>query len=195
MTRPFPGDDRPASRDLPEPVEWLNRYGDALYRYALCRLRRPQEAEEAVQETLLAALKAQHQFQGRSHPRTWLLGILKRKVLDQLRAAAREAPGARAHDLDAWFDGWGKWRRAPWRWDDPAIAAERSEFWRVARRCLSKLPARMAAAFTLRTLDERAPGDVCRQLAISPNHLWVLLHRARLRLMRCLETHWFDAER
>jgi RNA polymerase sigma-70 factor (ECF subfamily) len=194
MTRPFSGDDSSTShRQLPEPAEWLSRYGDALYRYALARLRRPQEAEEAVQETLLAALKARRQFQGRSHPRTWLMGILKRKVVDRLRAAAREASGV-ATDLDAWFDGRGKWRRPPVRWDDPAAAAERSEFWRVVRRCLAKLPARMGAAFTLRTLDEQEPGEVCRQLAVSPANLWVLLHRARLRLVRCLEIHWFDAE-
>ena len=64
----------------------------------------------------------------------------------------------------------------------------------VVRRCLAKLPARMAAAFTLRTLDEHAPDEVCRQLAVSPGNLWVLLHRARLRLVRCLQVHWFDAE-
>jgi RNA polymerase sigma-70 factor (ECF subfamily) len=194
MTQPFPAEDHPASRDLPEPDEWLSRYGDALYRYALNRLRRPQEAEEAVQDALLAALKARGQFRGRSHPRTWLMGILKRKVVDRLRAAAREARGADPNDLDAWFDARGKWRKPPGRWGDPAAAAERSEFWGVVRRCLAKLPARMAAAFTLRTLDDRPPAAVCRELAISSGNLWVLLHRARLRMVRCLELHWFRAE-
>jgi RNA polymerase sigma-70 factor (ECF subfamily) len=180
---------------LPDPGEWLSRYGDALYRYALDRLRRSHEAEDAVQETLLAALKARGEFQGRSDPRTWLIGILKRKVADRLRAAARAARETDLNDLDAWFDTRGKWRKAPGRWDDPAAAAERSEFWPVVRRCLAQLPARMAQAFTLRTLDDRAPADVCRELAISPDNLWVLLHRARLQLMRCLERHGFDARR
>src|SRR6516225_285228 len=92
MSQHLPAEGRPARPELPEPGEWLPRYGDVLYRYALARLRRPHEAEEAVQETLLAALKARGQFQGRSDPRTWLIGILKRKVLDRLRAAARAAP-------------------------------------------------------------------------------------------------------
>jgi RNA polymerase sigma-70 factor (ECF subfamily) len=178
---------------LPEPAEWLNQYGDALYGYALQRLRRPHEAEEAVQETLLAALKARQDFQNRSHPRTWLLGILKRKVVDRLRAAARAECGGDLNDLDAWFNARGKWRRSPRRWDDPAAAAERAEFWAVVRRCLGRLPARMAEAFTLRTLDDETPAAVCRDLAISPANLWVLLHRARLQLVRCLELHWFDA--
>src|SRR5215470_360786 len=104
MARPFPTDDSPAGQHLPEPGEWLGRYGDALYRYALARLRRPHEAEEAVQDTLLAALKARGQFQGRSHPRTWLMGILKRKVVDRLRATARADRETDPDDLDAWFD-------------------------------------------------------------------------------------------
>jgi RNA polymerase sigma-70 factor (TIGR02943 family) len=195
MARPLPAEDTPAGQNLPEPGEWVERYGDALYRYALARLRRPHEAEEAVQDTLLAALKARGQFQGRSHPRTWLMSILKRKVIDRLRAAARAAPVANLDDLDAWFDARGHWRRPPRRWADPAAAAEFAEFWGVLGGCLARLPAQMAAAFPLRTLDDRAPTDVCRELAVSPGNLWVLLHRARLRLVRCLEIHWFDAER
>jgi RNA polymerase sigma-70 factor (ECF subfamily) len=195
MMSQFPTEDRAADKNLPEPAEWLDRYGDTLYRYALVRLRRSHEAEEAVQETLLAALRTRWQFQGRSRPRTWLIGILKRKILDRLRAAARQADNADPDTLDAWFDTTGHWRRPPRNWGDPAAHAERSEFWRVVRSCMGKLPPRMAEAFTLRTLDDFGPTDVCRELAISPANLWVLLHRARLRLVRCLEIHWFDTGR
>lgn len=198
MSQSIPTEEDCAGRALPPASEWPDRYGDALYRYALARLRRPHDAEEAVQETLLAALRARGQFQGNAHPLTWLTGILKRKVVDHLRAAARVASAGDPSDdnLDAWFDGRGKWRKWPRRcWDDPAAAAERSEFWGVVRRCLTRLPPRMAAAFTLRTLDEQPPADVCRDLAISSGNLWVLLHRARLQLVRCLEVHWFDPKR
>jgi RNA polymerase sigma-70 factor (ECF subfamily) len=148
-----------------------------------------------VQETLLAALKARGEFQGRSHPCTWLMGILKHKVLHRLRVAAREAGTTDTIDMDAWFNARGKWRKSPRRWDDPAAAAERSEFWCVVRSCLARLPARMAEAFTLRTLDEQAPAEVCQELDISQGNLWVLLHRARLQLVRCLELHWFGVKR
>jgi RNA polymerase sigma-70 factor (ECF subfamily) len=190
----FPAEDSPARPPLPEPDEWLRQYGDTLYRYAVYRLRRPQEAEDAVQETLLAALKARGQFQGRSHPRTWLMTILKRKVADRLRLAARQVAETNLDDLDAWFDTGGHWRKAPRQWDNPTAAAESSEFWEVVQGCLAKLPPRMAEVFTLRTLDDWEPTDVCRELAISPDNLWVLLHRARLRLVRCLDIHWFQPE-
>ena len=117
----------------------------------------------------------------------------ERKVLDLARAAARAAQ-ADPDDLGEWFNARGKWRRPPGRWPGPAEVAERSELWGVVRRCLGKLPARTAAAFTLRVLDEAAPDEVCRALAITPANLWVLLHRARLGLVRCLQSNWFDAE-
>lgn len=180
---------------LPEPAEWLNQYGDELFRYALSRLRRPHDAEDAVQETLLAAFKTQSQYEGRSHPRTWLIGILKSKIMDRLRSAARQAVETDPADLDAWFDESGHWRKAPKRWGDPASFAECAEFWQVVRDCLAKLPPRMAEAFTLRTIDEQARDEVCRELAITPTNLWVLLHRARLRLVRCLEINWFNVKR
>src|SRR5262249_7498118 len=151
--------------------------------YALARLRRPAEAEDAVQETLLAALKVRHQFEGRSHPRTWLMGILKHKVLARLREAARKGAQAPVEDLGHWFDERGKWHRPPGRWAGPEDAVERSEFWYVVRRCLARLPARMAAAFTLRTIDEYTATEVCRELTLTSRNLWVLLHRARLRLV------------
>jgi RNA polymerase sigma-70 factor (TIGR02943 family) len=194
MTQRAPNEDAPARQHLPEPSEWLERYGDVLYRFALARLRRPHEAEEVVQEALLAALQARRQFKGRSHPRTWLVGILKRKILDRLRTTARTVPRTNLPNLDAWFNDRGKWRKPLGRWEDPTDHAERSEFWEILRRCLAKLPTRMAAAFTLRTVDDSPPTDVCRELEISPNNLWVLLHRARLQLARCLQSNGLDAE-
>jgi RNA polymerase sigma-70 factor (ECF subfamily) len=194
MRQRAPAENQSASRELPDPDEWVARYGDALYRYALSRLRRSHEAEEAVQETLLAAFRARKQFQGKSRPLTWMTAILKSKILDRHRAAAREAAETDPVELDAWFDANGHWRKRPRRWSDPTALAECAEFWRVVRGCLGKLPARMAEAFTLRTIEEQPADEVCQELAISPGNLWVLLHRARLRLLRCLEINWFNVE-
>lgn len=179
---------------LPDPELWVEKFGDILYRYALSRLRRPQEAEEVVQEVLLAAWKSREQFAGRSQPHTWLLGIMKHKLLNRLRTRTRQGPWEPSESLDSWFTSWGKWRRPLGYWSDPAETIEQEDFWRVVRRCLSRLPGKMSAAFTLRTLDERDPQAVCRDLGISAANLWVLLHRARLRLVTCLQSNWFDEE-
>jgi RNA polymerase sigma-70 factor (TIGR02943 family) len=194
MGRQFPGEERQVGRRLAPPGEWVGRYGDALYRYALSRLHRSHEAEEVVQETFLTALAVRDQFAGRSDPLSWLMGILRNKIAGRLRATARQGTRAEVDDLDAWFDSSGHWRKPTVRWTDPAELAERQDFWRVVRDCLAKLPTGMAEAFTLRTLDDCDPAEVCQTLAISSANLWVLLHRARLRLVRCLQIHWFDAK-
>ena len=64
---------------------WVERYGDALYRYTLVRVKNPDSAEEIVQVALLAALQAQKTFAGRSTEKSWLFGILKHKILDHVR--------------------------------------------------------------------------------------------------------------
>jgi RNA polymerase sigma-70 factor (ECF subfamily) len=176
--------------------EWIDRYGDYLYRYALLRLRNVQDAEDVVQETLLAGFRARERFAGRSAVRSWLTAILKRKIVDWHRTKGRRE---RASDprpaedlLDQLFDERGKWRQPPGSWDGtPESVLERKEFWQVLRRCLGRLPARTAHAFTLFEIEERSNQEVRQTLQVSASNLWVLLHRARLGLSRCLDVHWF----
>src|SRR5436190_21724511 len=75
-----------------DPGRWLDDHGDYLFKYASFRLRDDTAAEDAVQETFLAALKAYRKFEGRGSERTWLVGILKHKIIDHFRKALREAP-------------------------------------------------------------------------------------------------------
>jgi RNA polymerase sigma-70 factor (ECF subfamily) len=78
------------SAQLDDPASWVDLYGDLLYRFALSRVKDPSIAEELVQETLLAALKSRANFQGRSTARTWLIAILKHKIVDHIRKRVRE---------------------------------------------------------------------------------------------------------
>lgn len=187
------------SRPCPDPASWVDRYGDYLFRYALLRLRDRGAAEDMVQDTLLAALRNRDRFAGRSSFRTWLVAILKRKIIDQLGRAKRQRPAADISDkkdlLDKLFDGSGKWRRTPPAWDDPGAALEQSEFWDVFRRCLGKLPAPQGNAFALRELEGMATEAVRKLLRVTASNLGVLLHRARLGLWRCLSLRWFGEER
>lgn len=179
-----------------DPARWVEEHGDALFRYALLRLGDAQAAEDVVQETFLAALHGRAGFAGQSSERTWMTGILKHKIMDHFRARGRERA---ATDLDPstdilaeLFDQAGKWR-APLsgRPPDPSDVLERQEFWETFRRCLTGLPARMAEAFRLREMDGLPSDEVQSALQVSANNLWVLLHRARLGLSRCLDLHGF----
>lgn len=176
---------------------WVELHGDYLYRYALRSVRRSEVAEDLVQETLLAAWRGRDGFAGRSSERSWLTAILKRKVIDWLRAAVRErarTADATADEVEAGlFDDTDHWRAKPRDWASAAPDADssRAEFWDVVRSCSGKLPPRLRDVFVLRHLDEAEAADICQAVDITPTNLWVMLHRARLRMWQCLSKNWF----
>ncbi len=180
----------------PNPEMWLEDYGDYLFSYALVRLQDREIAEDMVQETFLAALNAREKFQARSSVRTWLVGILKHKIVDHFRKSNRELP---ISDLltsedpsEALFDKKGKWKQEaiPWA-DDPRVALEQKEFWETFMRCISELPRRLAQVFALRELEGLKGEEICNFMKVSATNLGVILYRARMRLARCLEVRWF----
>jgi len=189
----------PNKRAQSEPERWLADYGDAMYQYALARLRDQAKAEDAVQESLLAALSALDRFRGEAAERTWLFGILKHKILDQYRRDAREVPIGDEEEADALinqtFDSGGSWRVRPVAWQDPGRDLERDEFWAMFERCLDGLPQTLAATVRLVEIDELDSDETCKALGISATNLGVRLHRARLRLRECIERSWFLGNR
>ena len=183
---------------LTDPASWVDRHGDFLFRYALRRVHQAELAEDLVQEAFLGALQSRDRFAGGSSERTWLVGILKHKIVDRLRRQYREQPVSTLAD-DGWgndlFDQTGHWKNGPSQWAKPSAALENAEFGETMSRCLGKLPRALADAFSLREMTELPSAEVCRVLDVSPNHLGVMMHRARLRLWRCLDLHWFGGER
>jgi RNA polymerase sigma-70 factor (ECF subfamily) len=178
------------------PATWVDEHGDHLFRFALSRLRQRDVAEDLVQETFLAALRARDRFVGASSERTWLVGILKRKIVDHLRRKSHEQPASDLSASDRWvetlFDERGNWKKKPGQWPaDPGAAFEKEEFWAAFADCLRKLPERLAHAFVLREMEEVDSPEICKVLNVSANNLWVMLYRARLGLWRCLEINWF----
>jgi RNA polymerase sigma-70 factor (ECF subfamily) len=167
-----------------------------LLRFARAQLRNDAWAEDAVSECLLAALERPQAFAGQSQLKTWLIGILKHKLVDQLRRNTREATvlvGEDGEDLfDELFQPDGHWREAPRDWGDPDAACSQKQFFEVLQACCEHLPPTQARVFMMREWLELESDEICRELAISSANLWVMLHRARLRLRDCLQIRWFD---
>ncbi|NOZ02326.1 MAG: sigma-70 family RNA polymerase sigma factor [Deltaproteobacteria bacterium] len=182
-----------------DPEGWVDRHGDCMYRFALARLRSPDLAENAVQEAMLAGFEAKDGFSGRSSERTWLIGILKRKIYDHFRKSYRERPiedvEAAREPTDDLFDEHGRWKVGPAKWGVATEAAtHRAEFWKVLGDCLKGLPDRLSRVFTLREIDDLDTNEVCKVLSVTETNLWVMMHRARARLRRCMEANWFETE-
>ena len=177
--------------------EDLQQHRSYLLRYALLQLRDPHLAEDVVQETLVAALENRARFSARSSPRTWLVGILKHKILDILRKRSREVElpvvaGEAPDDLlDSLFQQDGHWATPPREWADPEKSLENARFWEIFEQCCQRMPVKTARAFMMREFMDMSSGEICQELAISTTNCWVLLHRARLALRECLDLNWF----
>jgi len=170
-----------------------------LIRFARSQLRNEAWAEDAVSDTLLAALEKPLSFAGGSQLKTWLVGILKHKVVDQLRRHAREATVLSSDDSEdvdeLMFAADGHWREMPQAWGDPEQQFRQQQFFQVLEACVEHLPPAQGRVFMMREWLELDTAEICKELAITSTNLWVLLHRARLRLRDCLQQDWFAAER
>jgi len=182
-----------------DPSTWVAQHGDALFRYALMKMRDESQAEDMVQETFLAALKAREKFSGNSSEKTWLIGILKHKIIDHFRKHKREQSSddieSLTEQLDRQFDHTGHWSIPMRGWQEPEQAHEDKEFWKVFAACIAHLPDHLADLFILREVKGLSSEEICKLLEISTtNNMWVMLSRARMRLRGCLDARWFNRE-
>lgn len=204
-TRPTP---KPMAKQIPHQsierdgvapeaaVEWLAEHGDALWRYAMVRVRRADLVEEMVQETFAAALGASADFRGESSVRTWLISILKRRIADHARRERRDERTSHVwtksftelyDDRGMWSSGVGGAARL--------TEGEREEFARDLERCVAKLPGKTAETFMLREVRHLSAEVICDRLQMSRENYWVRMHRARMLLRNCLSGRWWPGTR
>jgi RNA polymerase sigma-70 factor (ECF subfamily) len=175
----------------------IEQHRPYLVRYATLQLRDAGAAEDAVQDTLIAALEGMDRFAGNSSVKTWLTGILKHKIIDHHRRQAREQPlteddeRSEADAVDALFKPDGHWQTRPGNWADPDQSLENKKFLEALDLCTKNLPAKTARVFMMRDVMEVETEDICKELNITATNCWVMLHRARLSLRECLEITWF----
>ena len=145
-----------------------------------------EDAHDAVQGALLVFVEKADQFDGRATLRTWLFGILFRKVAERRRATVREeAVDDIEAVVDARFDARGQWIR-PARSPEADLVA--GQAMRALEECLDRLPERRRTAFVLREVEQLDVDEVCNVLDVTRNNLGVLLFRARNALRECLES-------
>ncbi len=186
---------------MDKPVElnieqWVDSYSDMMFRFTVLRVKDQDAAEEIVQATFVSALKSKDSFQGRSSEKSWLFGILKHKIMDHFREQKKYANFDTGWEdepdpLDAAYHANGTWKNQPQHWDlDPEHAHENSQLAEILTECLDGLSDKFRQIFVLKEIDGMDSEALCKEFDIKPTNLWVILHRARAQLRKCLEVKW-----
>jgi len=192
---------KPSDSSTQFKLEDLEGHRPSLLKFARLQLRNEAQAEDVVQETLLAALQGAERFTGKASVRTWLTGILKHKIIDQIRKVSREIAteagveeGAR-DEFDTLFDERGEHVEKPSDWGNPEKAFAQKKFFEILERCMEGLPKNTARVFAMREVMGLKTEEICKEIGISTTNCGVLLYRARTALRLCLQERWFGAQR
>jgi RNA polymerase sigma-70 factor (TIGR02943 family) len=176
----------------------LVQYRTDLLRYAKLQLRNDAWAEDVVSEVLIVALEKPEAFEGRSQIKTWLIGILKFKILDKFRQNSREVALPESDDTSdsdmlegLIFKADGHFATPPTDWGNPEAGLHQKEFFVVMEACMEKLPTQLGRLFLMREWLELSSEEICKELKLTSTNFYVQLHRARLKLRECLDLNWF----
>lgn len=179
---------------------WVDEYGDLLFRFAMSRTSDSAVSEDLVQDTLLSAFNSLDTFKGEASDKTWLMRILRNKIIDyyrktRTRQGEDETSMKRETSLSPLFDDSGGWNRdhAPHAWPkEPDEAMEHGQMAAALHQCIGKLSGKGGDAFQMKYIEDLDSADICKVLEITPSNYWVLIHRAKLQLRECLDHNYFD---
>lgn len=177
------------------PENWVDTYADYLYNYAISRVNNEEMAKDLVQEAFFAGLKSAKNFKGQATERTWLVAILKRKIIDYYRKKNSKKGRAEVKinfdKSEGPQDEWLENMVAGPSSSIPHNVIENEELGIALFHCIDLLPPKQGRAFRMKTLDDIGTEEICNILSINPSNLWVMIHRARQSLMNCLNEKWF----
>jgi len=177
-----------------DPNKWIDLYSDYLFNYTITRVSDREIAQDLVQETFLAGLKSMKNFKGEASERTWLISILKRKIIDHYRKINSNKGKAevRINYNDAESEGDWLEERVADPFDKTAEdTLQNNELGDAIHDCLGKLPQKQADVFKMKTILNYETEVICNELNITASNLWVIIHRARTAMADCLKTNWF----
>ena len=177
------------------PNKWIDLYSDYLFNYTITRVNDRAIAQDLVSDTFLAGLKSMKNFKGEASERTWLVSILKRKVIDHYRKSNSKKGKAEvrmSYNSDSETEGDWLEERVADPFDKTAEdQIENTELASAIDDCLSKLPKKQAQIFEMKTILNYETETICNELEITASNLWVIIHRARTAMAGCLEKNWF----
>ena len=182
-------------KHLLNPNKWIDLYADYLFNYTISRVNDREMAQDLVQDTFLAALKAMKNFKGEASERTWLISILKRKIIDYYRKINSNKGKAEVRitsNNDTETEGDWLEERVADPFDKTAEdTMQNTELGEAILTCLSKLPEKQAEVFRMKTIEGIETEAICNELNITASNLWVIIHRARTAMALCLKENWF----
>ena len=178
-----------------DPNNWIGLYSDYLFNFTISRVNDREIAQDLVQDTFLAALKAMKNFKGEASERTWLISILKRKIIDYYRKINSNKGKAEVRitsNNDTETEGDWLEERVADPFDKTAEdTMQNTELGEAILNCLSKLPEKQSEVFRMKTIEGIETEDICNELNITASNLWVIIHRARTAMALCLKENWF----
>ena len=176
------------------PDKWIDLYADYLFNYTVTRVSDREIAQDLVQDTFLAGLKSMKNFKGEASERTWLISILKRKIIDLYRKINSNKGKAevRIQYNDAESEGDWLEERVADPFDKTAEdSMQNNELGDAIHNCLEKLPKKQSQVFKMKTVLNYETEVICNELNITASNLWVIIHRARTAMADCLQENWF----
>ena len=177
------------------PNNWIKDYSDYLFNYTITRVSDRDIAQDLVQDTFLAGLKSMANFKGEASERTWLIAILKRKIIDHYRkinSNKGKAEVRMSYNSDSETEGDWLEERVADPFDKTAEdKIENTELGIAIHDCLGKLPEKQAVVFKMKTLLNYETEAICNELNITASNLWVIIHRARTAMASCMEENWY----
>jgi len=176
------------------PDKWIDLYSDYLFNYTISRVNDREIAQDLISETFLAGLKSMKNFKGQASERTWLISILKRKIIDHYRKINSNKGKAEVRIKYNDAESEGDWleERVADPFDKTAEdSLQNSELGDAIQNCLDKLPQKQAQIFKMKTIQNYETEVICNELNITASNLWVIIHRARTAMADCLKENWF----
>jgi len=178
-----------------DPNKWIDRYSDYLYNFTITRVNDREIAKDLVQDTFFASLKSMKNFKGEASERTWLISILKRKIIDHYRKINSKKGKAEVRmDFKSDDDIEGNWleeRVADAQYQTAEDKIINQELGDAIFGCLDKLSKKQATVFRMKTIEKLETETICNELNITSSNLWVIIHRARIAMAECMEKNWF----